>query len=71
MILKAVSQIPIQTSMVDTRRMTEAEINWLNEHNTSVRESLLPLLQDDQDREVRDWLKRVCKPKKKWQWTGI
>lgn len=48
--------------------MTKDEQRWVNAHNTMVQEALLPLLEDDLDREARDWLKRVCKPKIIWPW---
>lgn len=50
--------------------MTKDDIRWLNDHNNSVREALWPLLQEDQDGEARDWLKRMTKAKKIWPWTG-
>ncbi|WRT68589.1 uncharacterized protein IL334_005567 [Kwoniella shivajii] len=65
-----VTQVPIQTSLVDYKLLTKSEIRWLNDHNTSVQDNLLPLLQDDQDAQTRDWLKKNCKPKKIWPWTG-
>ncbi|OCF57628.1 cytoplasmic protein [Kwoniella mangroviensis CBS 10435] len=65
-----ITQVPIQTSLVDYKLLTKSEIRWLNDHNTSVQEQLMPLLQGDEDKEVRDWLRRNCKPKKIWPWTG-
>jgi Xaa-Pro aminopeptidase len=64
-------QVPIQTSLVDWSIMSKPEIKWLNEHNTSIQEALLPLLQEDRDAQVRDWLKRACKPHRIWPWTGV
>lgn len=63
-------QVPIQTKLVDYSLMTKDEIKWLNEHNTSVQDALLPLLDGDGDEPVVKWLKRECKPKKIWPWTG-
>ena len=63
-------QVPIQTSLVDWSLTTKDQIRWLNAHNASVQEALMPLLDGDQDVEARDWLKRACKPKKIWPWTG-
>ncbi|RXK42264.1 cytoplasmic protein [Tremella mesenterica] len=63
------TQVPIQTKMVDWKLMTKEMIKCLNEHNFSVEAALLPLLQDDRDKETRDWLKVNCKPKKIWPWT--
>jgi Xaa-Pro aminopeptidase len=51
--------------------MSKPEIKWLNEHNTSIQEALLPLLQEDRDAQVRDWLKRACKPHRIWPWMGV
>ncbi|WVR09447.1 hypothetical protein IAU60_006514 [Kwoniella sp. DSM 27419] len=65
-----ITQVPIATNMVDYALLSKAEIRWLNEHNTSVQDTLWPLLQADEDADARDWLKRVCKPKKIWPWTG-
>ncbi|WVW85428.1 hypothetical protein I302_107466 [Kwoniella bestiolae CBS 10118] len=65
-----ITQVPIQTSLVDYKILTKSEIRWLNEHNTSVQDKLMPLLQGDEDAETRNWLKRNCKPKKIWPWTG-
>lgn len=50
--------------------MSKDEIKWLNTHNTDVQNALMPLLVGDQDAEARDWLKKACKPKKIWPWTG-
>ena len=63
-------QVPIQTFLCDWNLMSKDEIRWINAHNTSVEDALLPLLQEDQDKEARDWLKSMCKPKKLWPWTG-
>ncbi|OCF39115.1 cytoplasmic protein [Kwoniella heveanensis CBS 569] len=65
-----ITQVPIQTSLVDYKLLTKTEIRWLNEHNTSVKEALWDSLQGDEDADARDWLKRNCKPKKIWPWTG-
>ncbi|CAD6568445.1 MAG: hypothetical protein TREMPRED_004541 [Tremellales sp. Tagirdzhanova-0007] len=52
-----VTQVPIQTFLCDWNLMSKDEIRWINAHNTSVEDALLPLLQEDQDKEARDWLK--------------
>lgn len=64
------TQVPIQTSLVDWSVMSKDEIRWLNDHNSSVEAALLPLLQEDQDKETRDWLKKACKPHRIWPWSG-
>lgn len=63
-------QVPIQTSLVDWTLTTKDQIRWLNDHNTAVEAALMPLLDGDGDADARDWLKRACKPKKIWPWTG-
>jgi Xaa-Pro aminopeptidase len=50
--------------------MAKSEIKWLNEHNAAVQNAVLPLLDEDQDGAAKDWLKKACKPKKIWPWTG-
>ncbi|WVF67507.1 hypothetical protein IAT40_002263 [Kwoniella sp. CBS 6097] len=65
-----ITQVPIQTSLVDYKLLTKSEIRWLNEHNTTVKDALWELLQGDEDADARDWLKRNTKPKKIWPWTG-
>jgi Xaa-Pro aminopeptidase len=62
--------VPIQTSLVDWSIMAKSEIKWLNEHNAAVQNAVLPLLDEDQDGAAKDWLKKACKPKKIWPWTG-
>jgi hypothetical protein len=68
--LTCIIQVPIQSTLVEWSLMSKIEIKWLNEHNKAVQEALLPLLQEDRDKEARDWLKRVCKSKKVWPWMG-
>lgn len=63
-----VTRVPIDTRLVDWSLMTKEEIKTLNEHNKMVEEALLPLLEDDLDKEAREWLKRMCKPKFTWPW---
>lgn len=63
-----VTRVPICTDLIDWSLMTKDEQRWVNAHNTMVQEALLPLLEDDLDKEARDWLKRVCKPKIIWPW---
>ena len=65
-----ITQVPIQTKLIDWGLMTKDDIRWINDHNTSVQEALWPSLQGDEDKEVREWLKRECRPKKIWPWTG-
>ncbi|KAK4686436.1 Xaa-Pro aminopeptidase, partial [Tremellales sp. Uapishka_1] len=65
-----VVEVPIQTLLVEYSLLTKDEIRLLNDHNTSVQEALLPLLEEEEDKDVVKWLKDVCKPKKIWPWTG-
>ncbi|WVQ95119.1 hypothetical protein IAU59_002213 [Kwoniella sp. CBS 9459] len=65
-----ITQVPIQTSLVDYKLLTKSEIRWLNDHNTTVKEALWDSLQGDEDADARDWLERNSKPKKIWPWTG-
>ncbi|OWZ77209.1 cytoplasmic protein [Cryptococcus neoformans Bt85] len=66
-----VTQVPIQTSLVDWSLMAKYEMRWLNEHNKSVQEALEPFLQGDEDAEAWEWLKKACKPHKIWPWDGV
>lgn len=66
-----ITQVPIQTSLVDWSLMAKYEMRWLNEHNKTIQEALEPLLQGDEDAEAREWLKRACKPHKIWPWDGV
>ncbi|WWC71379.1 uncharacterized protein I206_105334 [Kwoniella pini CBS 10737] len=65
-----ITQVPILTNLINYKLLTKSEINWINQHNLQVQNNLLPLLQDDQDNQVRNWLKKQCKPKRIWPWTG-
>ncbi|ORY29687.1 peptidase M24, structural domain-containing protein [Naematelia encephala] len=65
-----VTQVPIATNLIEWSLMSKEEIRWLNDHNKDVREALLPLLLDERDKQARDWLKRVTKPKTVWPWLG-
>lgn len=49
--------MPIQTRMVEWGLLSREERKWLEEHNRTCRDKLLPLVQDDK-RAVR-WLKKL------------
>ncbi|WVQ79732.1 hypothetical protein IAT38_001832 [Cryptococcus sp. DSM 104549] len=66
-----ITQVPIQTSLVDWSLLAKYEMRWLNKHNKQVEEALEPLLQADEDRDAREWLKRECKQHKIWPWDGV
>ena len=50
---------PIDTEPIILEMMKPEEIEWLNEYHKRVREELLPLLEDEEDRE---WLKTETRP---------
>lgn len=55
---ETVTLFPFDIRLFDTAIMTEAEIRWVNDYHRRVRESLLPLLSDEADRE---WLTKKTK----------
>lgn len=63
-----VTRVPIDTRLVDWSLLTRDEIKAVNDHNKVVEDALTPLLQDDLDKDAREWLKRMCKPKFTWPW---
>jgi Xaa-Pro aminopeptidase len=67
---ECITRVPIDVRMIDWSLTTKSEIRWVNAHNTMVQDALLPLLEDDLDKDAREWLKRVCKPKIILPWTG-
>ncbi|WWD19234.1 hypothetical protein CI109_103692 [Kwoniella shandongensis] len=66
-----ITQVPIQTTLVDWSLLSKTEMRWINDHNKAVEDVLMPLLQADEDGDARDWLKRTCKPHKIWPWSGV
>ena len=50
---------PIDTAPIDVTLLTTAEVEWLNQYHKTVREALLPLLSDAQDRQ---WLEEATQP---------
>jgi Xaa-Pro aminopeptidase len=50
---------PIDTRLVDTALLNHDEIAWLDDYHASVRERLMPLLEDPADRA---WLDARCAP---------
>lgn len=68
---ECVTRVPIDTRMIDWSLTTKSEIRWVNAYNTAVQDAIMPLLDDDDlDKDARDWLKRNCKPKTIYPWTG-
>lgn len=49
---------PIDLSCVDLSMLTEEEKNWLNSYHKRVKEKLMPLLDDEEDRQ---WLMEACR----------
>ncbi|KAK8854626.1 hypothetical protein IAR55_003365 [Kwoniella newhampshirensis] len=66
-----ITQVPIQTRLIDWSLLSKTEMRWLNDHNKRVEDALMPLLQADEDGDARDWLKKICKPHKIWPWSGV
>lgn len=50
---------PIDKRLIDTTMLCDTEKEWLNDYHCHVVKTLLPLLNDEAD---RDWLKEACKP---------
>ena len=50
---------PIDTTPIDKSLLTTAEVEWLNQYHKTVRDALLPLLSDAQDRQ---WLTEATQP---------
>ena len=57
-----ITYAPIQHSLIDTSLLSPDEIQWLNDYHTSVRDTLLPLLNQDDDSEAREYLLRETEP---------
>lgn len=57
--LEPLTLCPIDTMPIIKEMMTKEEMEWLNEYHRKVREELLPLLEDEQDRE---WLVQATQP---------
>lgn len=43
---ETVTMCPIETNLLDLSLMTKDEMNWLNEYHKTVREKLLPTIQE-------------------------
>ena len=50
------TQVPIDSRLVDFSLLTKAERRWLADHNKACCDALLPELKDD--KRARRWLKR-------------
>mmetsp|Transcript_24420 Transcript_24420/g.61244 ORF Transcript_24420/g.61244 Transcript_24420/m.61244 type:complete len:233 (+) Transcript_24420:194-892(+) len=56
--LETITMAPIQTSLVDVSILSENELEWLNSYNALVKNTLLPLL----DQNTKAWLEIQCAP---------
>ena len=43
---QTVTMVPIATNLIDLEILDEAEFNWINEYNMTVRNTLMPLMQE-------------------------
>lgn len=64
------TRVPIDTRLIDYGLLNKEEIKALNDHNKMVEDALVPLLDDELDKDARDWVKKMCKPHFIWPWTG-
>lgn len=53
-----ITQIPIDTRLVDWKLMSREEAKWLKEHNRACAKAVLPLLSTKTDRRARKWLEK-------------
>ncbi len=58
------SLFPLDLSLIDTARLTSDEIAWIDSYHTTIRETLLPLL----DKHHAKWLKNKTARLKKTGW---
>ena len=52
------TMIPIQNNLIDTKLMTDAELDWLDSYHEEVLEKVAPLLEEGS--EAMAWLKKSC-----------
>ena len=52
------TMIPIQKNLIDTKLMTDAELDWLDAYHEEVMEKVAPLLEEGS--EAMAWLKKSC-----------
>lgn len=52
------TMIPIQKNLIDTKLMTDAELDWLDSYHEEVFEKVAPLLEEGS--EAMAWLKKSC-----------
>ncbi|CAI2311861.1 unnamed protein product [Caenorhabditis sp. 36 PRJEB53466] len=59
---KALTLVPIQTSIVDKSLLSPEEIDWLNNYHARVRAEVGPTLQKAGKAEAYAWLVNACQP---------
>lgn len=52
------SQVPIQTRMIDWKLLSAEEKAWVKEHNRTCARKLLPLVKGKGDKRAEKWLKK-------------
>mmetsp|Transcript_53185 Transcript_53185/g.159197 ORF Transcript_53185/g.159197 Transcript_53185/m.159197 type:complete len:838 (-) Transcript_53185:170-2683(-) len=57
---RKLTQIPIQTNLIDIELMTEEELDWLDAYHGEVWENISPLLEEGSC--GRAWLEKACAP---------
>ncbi|CDK28245.1 unnamed protein product [Kuraishia capsulata CBS 1993] len=53
-----ITRVPFCRKLIDTSRLTQEQIVWLNTYNDALRKELLPYLEDCGDDRAIDWLMR-------------
>jgi Xaa-Pro aminopeptidase len=60
---KRLTQIPIQTNLIDVSLMTQKELDWLDNYHQEVFEKVSPLIEEDSPAFA--WLKKSTSPIKR------
>ena len=53
-----ITYCPIDKKAIDPKKLSPAELSWLNEYHATVYETLAPQLTDNE----KAWLKNACAP---------
>ena len=53
-----ITYCPIDRKAIDPKKLSPAELSWLNQYHATVYETLSPYLTDSEN----EWLKRACAP---------
>ncbi|XP_047347344.1 xaa-Pro aminopeptidase ApepP [Vespa velutina] len=59
---ETVTLVPIQTNLLNVSLLTDEEINYLNNYHAKCLKTLSPLLQDPENDQALQWLKRETQP---------